>query len=362
MGQNGRHELRRPLLPDGDREGLDLLGALVGLQEVEHPVVRGRADGAVPPDLDPVGRERLQAFFRPDEELVAVGGDVLAELGSADALLGTLLELAGVVGRGHGEQEGQLAGLDRFALGHGHRHPVSRGVRVLPHRLRLDGRDRLLLGEGVAVAVVGERRGCGVHNRPYLEQHQQDQAGQQVLQRDHPARGVDHQDRHRDERHDDDDQPGPRLDGLLRGIPQDQHRQQDQTPLRGVHPRGRAGHLPGGRTLGRAEGPGRIGDDLGHRYLLERIRRGRYAGAGGGPLPGHPPAVAGSAQGQSAASTSDCAVPRRSAGSLPLTMSAVALPSGPQTAFICGMFGIGVPPSAATPQASMSGLSCETWS
>src|SRR5690606_28382370 len=82
----------------------------------------------------------------------------------------------------------------------------------------------------------------------------------------------------------------------------------------------------------------------------------------GAPGAGRPPALGGSGAGQRADSTSDCAVARRSAGSAPVTMSAVALPSGPQTAFICGMFGIGVPPSAAWPQASMSALSAETCS
>jgi hypothetical protein len=86
---------------------------------------------------------------------------------------------------GVGEQEGDLAG--RVVLGED-LQVVARRVVGGGDRVRLDPLDHLILGEVVAGAEVRRRDVDEVEDRIEREHQQEQGAGQQVLERDRPAR------------------------------------------------------------------------------------------------------------------------------------------------------------------------------
>ena len=74
---------------------------------------------------------------------------------------------------------------------HRDRHRVSRRPLDLPDRLGDEVLDRLLFGPHVAVAVVGERGRDREDDRPDLQGDEEEEAWEEVLQRDVPGGAVD---------------------------------------------------------------------------------------------------------------------------------------------------------------------------
>ena len=197
----------------GDRVGLRVVlqggGPFEGRRDAEgtdRAVLRRHREllDGVPGCVDLLGVEHRVAVGGGD--LVVLDRDV-AFVELLETLLGALVEGAVLLAD---QEEGERAGGHR-ARG-ADREVVARRVGGLHDRRADDLRDRLFLGRAGAVAVVRERRLGRQDDRVDHEQHEHEQAGHQVLERQGPLGGVGGQQDRGDRPDRQQEQPALRLD------------------------------------------------------------------------------------------------------------------------------------------------------